>query len=161
MATTEDSLISSTQPAGAPAPVIRRGGLCDLEAVAPLSAALHQECQRQQTAPSQVMSELRHAALDWGGRVVVAQVDEHIVGYCAYNMRQARMQEIFVAPEFRGRAIGRDLLAFAERELEHANVPSMAIPIEHAGEDARAFFARHGFCPAPQEELPLGWQKSL
>ena len=36
MATTESSLISSAQPAAAPA-TIRRGGLCDLEAVAALS----------------------------------------------------------------------------------------------------------------------------
>src|SRR5262245_33159735 len=159
MATTEESLISSTQ--AAPATVIRRGALCDLEAVAPLSAALHQECQQARTAPGQVLNELRQEALAWGGRVVVAQAGEQIVGYCAYNMREARLQEIYVAPAYRGRSIGRDLLAFAERDLEHANVPAMAIPIEHAGEDARAFFARHGFCPAKPDEKPLGWQKEL
>ena len=160
MATTETSLISTARPDQAHA-VIRRGGLCDLEAVAPLSAALHQECQQEQTAPSQVLSGLRHEALAWGGRLVVAQAGDQIVGYCAYNMRQARLQEIFVLPEYRGHFIGRDLLAFAESELEHGNVLSMRVPVEYAGESARAFFARHGFCPGPQDELPLGWQKTL
>jgi GNAT superfamily N-acetyltransferase len=160
MATTETSLISSAQPEQAPS-VIRRGGLCDLEAVAPLSAALHQECQHEQTAPSQVLGGLRHEALAWGGRLLVAQAGERIVGYCAYNMRQARLQEIFVLPEYRGQRIGRDLLAFVERDLEHANVLSLQVPVEFAGESARAFFAQQGFCAAPHDEQRLGWQKDL
>ena len=160
MATTETSLISPARPEQARA-IVRRGGLCDLEAVAPLSAALHQECQREQPAPDQVLGELRHEALAWGGRLVVAQAGDQIVGYCAYNMGQARLQEIFVRPEYRGRSIGQALLAFAERDLEHANVLSMRVPVEYAGESARAFFARQGFGPGPQDELPLGWQKAL
>ena len=160
MATTESSLTVSVQPAAAPA-TIRRGGLCDLEVVAALSTALHTECMQEQPAPSQRLDSLRRDLLAWGGRLLVAEADAQIVGYCAYNMRQAQLQEIFVTAAFRGHAIGRDLLAFAERDLEHGNVLSLRVPVEYAGENARAFFARHGFCPAPQEELPLGWQKPL
>ncbi len=91
----------------------------------------------------------------------MAEAGAEIVGYCAYNMRQAQLQEIFVTAPFRGHAIGRDLLAFAERDLEHGNVLSMSVPVEFAGESARAFFARHGFCPAAQDAPPTGWQKDL
>jgi len=165
MATTESSLISTAQPVLATA-TIRRGGLCDLEAVAALSAALQQECRQEQPAPSQRLVALRLDLLAWGGRLLVAEAGDRIVGYCAYNMRQAQLQEIFVDSAFRGHAIGRDLLTYAERDLEHGNVLSMSVPVEHAGESARAFFARQGFCPAaedalPQDTLPQGWQKAL
>ncbi len=161
MATTETELILPAQPEQASPAVIRRGGLCDLETVAVLGAALHQECHGEQPAPGQVLDDLRHEALAWGGRLLVAQAGDQIVGYCAYNMGQARLQEIFVLPAYRGHAIGRALLAFAERDLAHANALSMRVPVEYAGESARAFFARHGFCPAPEDERPLGWQKAL
>ena len=160
METSESSLITSALPAAAPA-TIRRGALCDLEAVAALSAALAQECRHEQPAANERLEGLRRDLLAWGGRLLVAEAGGQIVGYCAYNMRQAVLQEIFVTAEFRGHAIGRDLLAFAERDLEHGNVLSMHVPVEYAGESARAFFSRHGFCPAAKDEAPQGWQKAL
>jgi GNAT superfamily N-acetyltransferase len=111
--------------------------------------------------PAAAMEETARALLDdpGVGALLVAQAGEAIVGVLGASWqlamhvpgRYALIQDLWVHPSWRSRAIGRDLIALL---CEHARKSGMArievgLPSKRFSglEATRAFYLRHGFEP--------------
>ena len=71
----------------------------------------------------------------------LAEQEAQPVGMLALVPAEHRLDQIFVAPSFKGQGIGRDLLDFAKREMPDRIVLWTAAE----NRPAREFYAREGF----------------
>ncbi|MFC7019006.1 MULTISPECIES: GNAT family N-acetyltransferase [Haloarcula] len=86
--------------------------------------------------------------------VLVATVDEDIVGFVMFTVRQGRyrqdvtqgsIENIYVRPGNRGRGIGSALLSAAEGRLADDDVDTVTLEMMASNEGARRFYQRHGY----------------
>jgi GNAT superfamily N-acetyltransferase len=141
--------------------VIRRACFADLDGLVPLCSSLRAARGLDECTPAAARAWLAERLHAWGSRLIVAEVGGEIVAYCAYDVGQARLLEIYVAEPVRGRAIGRDLLAFVEQDLARADVALLLVTLDQSDDDARAFFCGCGFTGAPAAAGRLEFKKTL
>ena len=87
------------------------------------------------------------------GRGWVAHAQEALVGYAIltlgfsfeYRGRDAFVDEIYVAPAFRGRGIAGRALAALEAECAQCGVKALHLEVERGNEAARRLYRRRGF----------------
>jgi len=87
------------------------------------------------------------------GRLWVADVDGQPAGYLlavfVFSLEHqgltAEIDELFVAPQYRGRGLGLGLLAAAEAAFRIAGCTNVALQIGRDNEAARAFYRSHGY----------------
>ena len=90
------------------------------------------------------------------GSAVVCEVDGHPVGYALLisfwsnelGGEVCNIDELFVAPEYRGRGLATDLftmLAGSEQSLWPARPAALALEVSPQNERARALYGRFGF----------------
>lgn len=87
------------------------------------------------------------------GRAWVATHDGRLVGYSVvtfgysleYRGRDAFVDELYVAPEWRGRGLARAALSVIEAECREAGVRALHLEVERNKETARGLYRRWGF----------------
>jgi ribosomal protein S18 acetylase RimI-like enzyme len=105
-------------------------------------------------------------------RCVTAIADDVTVGRAAFAVRdgEATLWDIRVAPDFRGRGIGSELLAVVEGFARPAGARRVIAETQDINVPACRFYARHGYVirtiqPLAYPELPdevcLVWRKVL
>lgn len=103
------------------------------------------------TTAERVMRQLaRDTAL---GRLFTIESDGAVVGYLAltfgfsleFGGRDAFVDELYIAPEARGRGLGRQALAIAEEACVHAGITALHLEVEHVNTKAKALYARSGY----------------
>ncbi|MHB1931247.1 MAG: GNAT family N-acetyltransferase [Acidimicrobiales bacterium] len=62
-----------------------------------------------------------------------------------YDGPVALLDELYVAPELRGRGLGSALLAAAETVVRQRGVELLEINVDGEDTDARRFYERHGY----------------
>ena len=62
-----------------------------------------------------------------------------------YDGPVALLDELYVAPNFRGQGIGSALLAAAEAEVRRRGAELVEINVDSSDVDARRFYQRHGY----------------
>ena len=73
-----------------------------------------------------------------------------------YEGRVALLDELYVAPELRGRGIGSALLALVEATARQRGAEQLEINVDGEDTDARRFYERHGYTntePGQQEPM--------
>ncbi len=87
------------------------------------------------------------------GRVWIAEDGAHAVGYLAlcfgYSLeflgRDAFIDELYVDDAFRGRGLGRELIAAAEAACPALGVVALHLEVDHANPRAQALYRQLGF----------------
>ncbi|WP_226012648.1 GNAT family N-acetyltransferase [Halomicrobium salinisoli] len=88
--------------------------------------------------------------------LLVARRDGVVVGFVMFTVENGRFEQdadrgivenIYVTPAHRGRGVGSELLAAAERTLEDRGVDVVALDVMADNEAARRFYRRHGYEP--------------
>jgi GNAT superfamily N-acetyltransferase len=87
------------------------------------------------------------------GRAWVAEHDGRLVGYSVltfgysleYRGRDAFVDELYVAPEWRGRGLGREALSIIDAACAAAGVRALHLEVERNKETARGLYRRWGF----------------
>lgn len=77
-------------------------------------------------------------------RFIGAYRDDTCVGYIVFSSKVGRVAQLAVAPEFRRRGIGRQLLMAMVEEMSSEFVPQV-INIDRSIESANSFFEHRGF----------------
>jgi N-acetylglutamate synthase-like GNAT family acetyltransferase len=129
------------------APQIRDARAADSPAIAELLRQLDYP-----TEPSAVTSRLERLAIV-GDRVVVAEVDGHVVGVAHLHASPtlererpaAKIGALVVDKEHRGRGIGRALLAALETEARARRCSLVFLTTAERREGAQEFYERVGF----------------
>lgn len=147
----------------APAPIIRPARLADMEAC----AAIHSEWidatewMPPRTRSTEEMARAYRERAFGKRRILVAELDEVVVGYLSVDEASEEITALFVGP--RGRGIGTALMQ--EAQAEHARLWLWTF---QANAGARRFYARQGFAELERTEgendegLPdvrLGWRR--
>jgi ribosomal protein S18 acetylase RimI-like enzyme len=140
--------------------VVRRAALKDLDSLVPFARSLDDGQPESASSVAHVRALLERTLLAWGSRLIVAEVREQIVGFCAYDTREARLRALYVAEASRGRGLGRELLAFAEQDLARASADGVWVELPAERAAAQAFFARQGYALVGQPG-PADWVKCL
>lgn len=88
---------------------------------------------------------------------ILAYCDEEAVGYCwtaevrqpdqASGTATGRIHMMGVAPEFRGRGLGRQILSSALKHLASKGIRTVELTMDNENEAARALYERAGFKP--------------
>lgn len=134
-------------------PVVRRCGAGDLDALLPLVAGYHAFEHIERTADERrraVSQLLDNPVL---GEIWGLQRPAGLRGYvalcCGYLIefggRDAFIDELFVAPEDRGRGFGRLLLRTALAAAAEAGVVALHLEVERSNAAATALYEAHGF----------------
>jgi GNAT superfamily N-acetyltransferase len=87
------------------------------------------------------------------GRAWVAEADPGLVGYAVltlgysleYRGRDAFVDELYVAPAFRGRGIASRALSLLEAECAERGVMALHLEVERGNEAAHRLYRRWGF----------------
>jgi len=103
--------------------------------------------------PGVAVLEARVRALLSGSSMFAVVAQEPPVGLALVSLRPnvwsdgpvALLDELYVAPELRGRGIGTELLASARSEARRRGAELMEINVDAPDTDARRFYERHGF----------------
>ena len=91
-----------------------------------------------------------------GGVLVDRAEDDSITGFVqfapeneayAQDVSRGIVENLYVRPDYRGDGIGSELLEAAEKQLFDAGVDRVRLEVLAANEDARRFYARHGYTP--------------
>ncbi|MGH3671985.1 MAG: GNAT family N-acetyltransferase [Pseudonocardiaceae bacterium] len=88
-----------------------------------------------------------------GGEVIALLAGDPAVAVALLTLRPnvwyegpvALLDELYVAPELRGRGIGSTLLTAAEATIRERGGELLEINVDGADFDARRFYARHGY----------------
>jgi len=157
------SALAPIEPAGpadraSPGWLVRGACEDDLAAVAASVAMLLMELGATPPAPEAMLAAARELLADpAAGAILVAMTDEELVGVLAASWqlaihapgRYALIQDLWVHPAWRGRTVGRDLLAALFERARESGMASaeVGLPRERfAGLDAtEAFYRRNGF----------------
>lgn len=87
-----------------------------------------------------------------GWQLYVAETNGRIAAMLAFRMRDAYLDQIFVAPEFQGKGIGKALLDFTRKHLPDEILLRTAV----ANHRAIAWYEREGFV-RENEVMQEGW----
>jgi ribosomal protein S18 acetylase RimI-like enzyme len=87
------------------------------------------------------------------GRLWVAERDGAIVAYCALTLgysfehrgRDAFLDELYVAPAFRDRGLGKEALALVDATCRALGVRALHLEVERDKDGAQALYRRWGF----------------
>ena len=87
------------------------------------------------------------------GRVFLIVEENEVAGYVVlafgysleFHGRDAFVDELFLRPAFRGRGLGRDVLAFVEQQCREQGVSALHLEVERKNTGAQAFYRRLGF----------------
>jgi GNAT superfamily N-acetyltransferase len=147
-------------PGSAPRPRVRAASLDD---VAPVAAAIEQllvELGGERPAPSELEAATRKLIEDpEAGALFVAEADGEIVGVLAASWQHAlhvpgrygTVQDLWVDPAWRSRAIGRDLLEALFALAREQGIPRIEVGLPQdsfaAIEATRSFYLTNGFAP--------------
>ncbi|WP_319410366.1 GNAT family N-acetyltransferase [uncultured Cohaesibacter sp.] len=77
-------------------------------------------------------------------RLVIAECDGTIAGFCGYEMNEAYLSDLWVAPQWQGRAVGAQLLKAAQLALRLSGQKMMALEVLAQNARAIAFYQKHG-----------------
>lgn len=138
---------------------VETGTVDDAAAVADLwvRLAAEQSAYGSQLAPegnrAAVREEAsRHAVADC---LLVAR-DDGVVGFVLFGLSddgyevsgiRGVVENLYVAPDYRNRGVGSDLLTAAESALRARGVDRISLEAMAANDDARRFYRRHGYEP--------------
>jgi ribosomal-protein-alanine acetyltransferase len=82
--------------------------------------------------------------------VLVAQIGGEVAGYALVAFRKgsaiARLYSIAIAPDFRGRNLGRLLLKAGERAARQRGAVIMRLEVRSRNRRAIALYESHGYC---------------
>jgi putative acetyltransferase len=94
------------------------------------------------------------------GFSAVAMDDGHLVGaiLCGHDGRRAAIHHLAVAPAWRRRGIGSDLLEYCLRRLREADIPRCNLYLYDDNQVGRSFWERHGFQAVSSWKT---WQRRL
>jgi ribosomal protein S18 acetylase RimI-like enzyme len=137
---------------------IRRATTSDVDALLPMIRELFRDesipwdLARTRVALAKLLGD---AEL---GRVLVATHEGHACGYAIvtwgydleYAGRDCFLTEIFVAPEQRGRGVGRMLLAAIEANARDAGAGAVHLQVRPDNPRASEIYRRAGFEPSPR-----------
>jgi GNAT superfamily N-acetyltransferase len=147
---------------------IRRAGASDLDALLPLVDAFQRE-EGYATGDAALRDTVRALLTDAQlGRVLLAREPNGAIGYAAlcfgfsieFRGRDAFVDEIYVAPEARGRGLGRALLRALEAEASTCGVRQLHLEVERGNAGARELYVAEGFAATGRELLTkrLAWR---
>jgi ribosomal protein S18 acetylase RimI-like enzyme len=88
----------------------RRANSRDIPAMSRIRLAVR---ENRLSDPSRVTEQMYQDYLELLGRGWVAKVDGAVVGFCYANQTDSSIWALFISPEYEGRGIARQLLAFA------------------------------------------------
>jgi len=136
---------------GCPAAPPRVATVEDAGTVARLLDAFNREFDTASPGPAVLTQRLQR--LLTGKDVVALLAGEPAVGVALLTLRPnvwydgpvAVLDELYVAPGLRGRAIGSALLAAAESVVQERGCELLEINVDGADVDARRFYERHGY----------------
>jgi len=89
-------------------------------------------------------------------RVRVAREDDRLLGFVMFTVESGSLartvsrgliENLYVVPDRRREGIGTALLSHAEDALRDANVERIALDVLAENDDAREFYAHHGYDP--------------
>ena len=85
----------------------------------------------------------------------IATVDEQVVGCALFHPRgrEGRLFQMAVLEEYRGRGIGKALVAFVERTARARNITDILL---HSRDYAVPFYANCGYSPVGDPFLEIG-----
>lgn len=144
-------------------PMIRRFEPADLPALQVLLASLQDfvagldPLGRSQPFPdggaAYTAAQLDRLATETGGTILLAAIENKIVGCVMGCIRPGRehsigmITEFVVLPEYRGRGIGRGLMAAIESEFDAAGCGELQANAYSFNSGARTFYEKAGFEP--------------
>jgi len=139
---------------------VRRAILADAPAVAAAVRELLLELDGTPSAPPAIEAAASMLIVSpWAGAVLVAEVDGELVGVLAASWQMAihvpgsyaLIQDLWVDPQWRGRSVGKDLLAalFALARAKRFERVEVGLPRESFARFAatEAFYLGNGFKP--------------
>jgi ribosomal protein S18 acetylase RimI-like enzyme len=134
-----------------------RASLEDLDALMPLLARLRTDdptlCGAPFDAPAARAAVARLIESEHAGRVWLIRTGDETIGYLvltfSYSLefggRTALIDELWISPDHRGRGIGSQALAFAEREARAADARGLFLEVSPDNAGAERLYARAGF----------------
>jgi GNAT superfamily N-acetyltransferase len=144
-----------------PAAEPRVAAVDEAATVAALLDAFNREFDTASPGPAVLTQRLQRLLTNTD--VVALLAGEPAVGVALLTLRPnvwydgpvAILDELYVAPALRGRAIGSALLAAAEVVVQERGCQLLEINVDGADVAARRFYERHGYLTiAPGQELP-------
>ena len=130
--------------------------------VADLLDAFNREYETPTPGPDVLAARL--GRLLHGSALMALLVGDPAVGFALLSLRPsvwydgpvAVLDELYVAPEFRGRGMGSALLASAEAAIRERGAELLEINVDGDDTDARRFYERHGYVNhEPGDDQPL------
>jgi GNAT superfamily N-acetyltransferase len=129
----------------------RAASVADANVVAELLDRFNREYDSPSPGPEILAARLRE--LLSGGRVAAVLVGEPAIGVALLTFRPnvwfegpvALLDELYVAPEERGRGIGTALLKATEELCRRRGSRLLEINVDGEDIDARRFYERHGY----------------
>jgi ribosomal protein S18 acetylase RimI-like enzyme len=120
---------------------VRLARAADLDAVLELWGGARSAHAVTEDTPERVAALLEHDAL------LVAEVDGELVGalIAAFDGWRGNMYRLAVAPDFRRRGIGAQLVAAGEERLRTTGAPRVTALVAFDDEVARGFWAAVGY----------------
>ncbi|MEM9490814.1 MAG: bifunctional GNAT family N-acetyltransferase/class I SAM-dependent methyltransferase [Myxococcota bacterium] len=125
----------------------------DIDGIIPLMAAFYSEDEYPFSEPGARTQLSRFLASPELGRLWVADVSGHVVGYLVvslgfsfeYGGRDACIDELYIAEPFRGIGLGREAMRCAEAYCRAVGVGAMYLEVERHRERAQTVYDRAGF----------------
>ena len=104
---------------------------------------------------------------DWscsGKEVHCICCDGHLAGFLVLRFGEQRavwLEELYVAPEFRGRSAGRTALQLLDRMMEEKGMLAMFVDVIPRNEDAIRLYTSSGFDHLNMVQLRKNYDRSL
>jgi GNAT superfamily N-acetyltransferase len=132
---------------------IRMATTNDLPALLPLMRGYYSDDGLQFDAAASAATMTRLLEEPQWGRVFLIEVGDTTIGYVALCMgfslelggNDAFVDEVFVAPQHRGRGYGRQALKFAIAEAETLGVRALHLEVDTQNSSAQALYQSMGF----------------
>lgn len=122
---------------------VRQGIRSDLDALVAIEARCFDSDQLSRRS-------LRYFLRVPNAVVLVAQISGEVAGYALVAFRKgsaiARLYSIAIAPDFRGRNLGRFLLKAGERTARQRGAGLMRLEVRSRNRRAIALYESHGYC---------------
>jgi ribosomal protein S18 acetylase RimI-like enzyme len=154
-----------SDPIADPAP--RRAGPDDAEAVAKLLHDFNTEFDAP--TPGTAMLTRRLQSLLAGPSTIAYLAGEPAVGVALVTLRSnvwydgpvALLDELYVAPEQRGRGLGAAMIGLLMAEAKENGISAIEINVDAGDVDAQRFYERHGFSGADPDTGERAFYYSL
>jgi ribosomal protein S18 acetylase RimI-like enzyme len=154
-----------SDPIADPAP--RRAGPDDAEAVAKLLHDFNTEFDAP--TPGTAMLTKRLQSLLAGPSTIAYLAGEPAVGVALVTLRSnvwydgpvALLDELYVAPEQRGRGLGAAMIGLLMAEAKENGISAIEINVDAGDVDAQRFYERHGFSGADPDTGERAFYYSL